>query len=150
MAALHRPLYREVSFHGGGPKGRGSPWLRPCKSQCPDEVKLLSMKACQFRTIVQMFFFFFFLYVMVENIFSTTLACFILSGSPLELAVGGVLFLGVSTGGGAVKLDSMWQHRLTRPLHVQHTNYRIIFKQNPFNIISRGVQGCTSTDFRLK
>ena len=53
-------------------------------------------------------------------------------------------------GGGAVKLDSMWQHRLTRPLHVQHTYYRIIFKQNPFNIISRGVQGCTSTDFRLK
>ena len=40
----------------------------------------------------------------------------------------------------------------TRPLHVglQHTYYRIIFKQNPFNIISRGVQGCTSTDFRLK
>ena len=53
-------------------------------------------------------------------------------------------------GGGAVKLDSMWQHRLTRPLHVQHTYYRIIFKQNSFNIISRGVQGCTSTDFRLK
>ena len=26
----------------------------------------------------------------------------------------------------------------------------IIYKQNPFNIISRGVQGCTSTDFRLK
>ena len=43
--------------------------------------------------------------------------------------------------GGPVKLDSMWQHRLTRPLHVQHTYYRIIFKQNPFNIISRGVQG---------
>ena len=42
--------------------------------------------------------------------------------------------------GGPVKLDSMWQHRLTRPLHVQHTYYRIIFKQNPFNIISRGVQ----------
>ena len=38
----------------------------------------------------------------------------------------------------------------TRPLHVQHTYYRIIFKQNPFNIISREVQGCTSTDFRLK
>ena len=54
------------------------------------------------------------------------------------------------TSGGSVKLDSMWQHRLTRPLHVQHTYYRIIFKQNPFNIISRGVQGCTSTDFRLK
>ena len=52
--------------------------------------------------------------------------------------------------GGPVKLDSMWQHRLARPLHVQHTYYRIIFKQNPFNIISRGVQGCTSTDFRLK
>ena len=28
----------------------------------------------------------------------------------------------------------------TRPLHVQHTYYCIIFKQNPFNIISRGVQ----------
>ena len=52
--------------------------------------------------------------------------------------------------GGPVKLDSMWQHRLTRPLHVQHTFYRIIFKQNPFNIISRGVQCWTSTDFRLK
>ena len=38
----------------------------------------------------------------------------------------------------------------TRPLHVQHTYYRIIFKQNPFNIISSEVQGCTSTDFRLK
>ena len=45
-----------------------------------------------------------------------------------------------SGGGGAVKLDSMWQLRLTRPLHVQHTYYRIIYKQNPFNIISRGVQ----------
>ena len=56
----------------------------------------------------------------------------------------------VTFRGGPVKLDSMWQHRLTRPLHVQHTYYRIIFKQNPFNIISRGVQGCTSTDFRLK
>ena len=29
--------------------------------------------------------------------------------------------------------------------HVQ-PYYRIIYKQNPFNIISRGVQGCTSTD----
>ena len=28
----------------------------------------------------------------------------------------------------------------TRPLHVQHTYYRIIFKQNPFDIISRGLQ----------
>ena len=52
--------------------------------------------------------------------------------------------------GGPVKLDSMWQHRLTRPLHVQHTYYRMIFKQNPFNIISRGVQRWTSTDFLLK
>ena len=52
--------------------------------------------------------------------------------------------------GGPVKLDSMWQHRLTRPLHVQHTYYCIIYKQNPFNIISRGVQRWTSTDFRLK
>ena len=42
--------------------------------------------------------------------------------------------------GRPVKLDSMWQHRLTRPLHVQHTYYRIIYKQNPFNVISRGVQ----------
>ena len=32
--------------------------------------------------------------------------------------------------------------------HVQHTYYRIIYKQDPFNSISRGVQGCTSTDFR--
>ena len=52
--------------------------------------------------------------------------------------------------GGPVKLDSMWQHRLTRPLHVQHTYYCKIYKQNPFNIISRGVQRWTSTDFRLK
>ena len=62
--------------------------------------------------------------------------------------------LAYNIAGGPVKLDSMWQHRLTRlvprPLHVQHTYYRIIFKQNPFNIISREVQGCTSTDFRLK
>ena len=57
---------------------------------------------------------------------------------------------GFQTRGGPVKLDSMWQHRLTRPLHVKHTYYRIIYKQNPFNIISRGVQGCTATDFRLK
>ena len=34
--------------------------------------------------------------------------------------------------------------------HVQHTYYHIIYKQNQFNIISRGVQGCISTDFRLK
>ena len=53
-----------------------------------------------------------------------------------------MLFFLCSGGGGAgaVKLDSMWQHRLTRPLHVQHTFYCIIYKQNPFNIISRGVQ----------
>ena len=34
--------------------------------------------------------------------------------------------------------------------HVQHTYHRINYKQNPFNIISRGMQGCISTDFRLK
>ena len=43
----------------------------------------------------------------------------------------------INNQGGPVKL-------------VQHTYYRIIFKQNPFNVISRGVPGCTSTDFRLK
>ena len=46
--------------------------------------------------------------------------------------------------GGPVKLDSMWQHRLTRLVRDRYmysiTYYRIIFKQNPFNIISRGVQ----------
>ena len=40
--------------------------------------------------------------------------------------------------GGPVKLDSMWQHRLTRPLHVQHTYYRIIFKQNPLTLFQEG------------
>ena len=51
-------------------------------------------------------------------------------------------------------MASMWQHltfaTVTCARHVQHTYYRIIYKQNPFNIISRGVQGCTSTDFGLK
>ena len=58
------------------------------------------------------------------------------------------------TGGGAGKarfnVATPTYEARTRPLHVQHTYYRIIFKLNPFNIISRGVQGCTSTDFRLK
>ena len=57
-------------------------------------------------------------------------------------------------GGGAGKarfnVATPTYEARTRPLHVQHTYYRIIFKQNPFNIISREVQGCTSTDFRLK
>ena len=30
-------------------------------------------------------------------------------------------------GGGAVKLDSMWQHRLTRPLHVGPTAYVLLY-----------------------
>ena len=55
-------------------------------------------------------------------------------------------------GGGKARFNvaTPTNEARTRPLHVQHTYYRIIFKQNPFNIISRGVQGCTSTDFRLK
>ena len=54
-------------------------------------------------------------------------------------------------GGGKARFNvaTLTYEARTRPLHVQHTYYRIIFKQNPFNIISRGVQGCTSTDFRL-
>ena len=57
-------------------------------------------------------------------------------------------------GGGAGKarfnVATPTYEARTRPLHVQHTYYRIIFEQNPFNIISRGVQRRTSTDFRLK
>ena len=60
----------------------------------------------------------------------------------------------VTQGGGAGKarfnVATPTYEARTRPLHVQHTYYHIIFKQNPFNIISRGVQGCTSTDCRLK
>ena len=56
------------------------------------------------------------------------------------LSLGAVLCIHIMSRGGPVKLDSMWQHRLTRPLHVPHTYYCIIYKQNPFNIISRGVQ----------
>ena len=47
-------------------------------------------------------------------------------------------------GGGAGKarfnVATPTYEARTRPLHVQHTYYRIIFKQNPFNIISRGVE----------
>ena len=39
---------------------------------------------------------------------------------------------------GAVKLDSMWQHRLTQPLHVQHTYYRIIYKQIHLTLFQEG------------
>ena len=83
------------------------------------------------------------------------------------------MFLWAFLGGGEVLTFKRWHHPTclppsggagkarfnvatptyearTRPLHVQHTYYRIIFKQNPFNIISRGVQRWTSTDFRLK
>ena len=49
-----------------------------------------------------------------------------------------------NTSGGAGKarfnVATPTYEARTRPLHVQHTYYRIIFKQNPFNIISRGVQ----------
>ena len=85
-----------------------------------------------------------------DTILTEIKACFNLwSMHALSRLVASILEM-PHQGGGPVKLDSMWQHRLTRPLHVQHTYYRIIFKQNPFNIISRGVQRWTSTDFRLK
>ena len=52
----------------------------------------------------------------------------------------------ISRGGGAGKarfnVATPTYEARTRPLHVQHTYYRIIFKQNPFTIISRGVQRC--------
>ena len=60
----------------------------------------------------------------------------------------------IQTPGGAGKarfnVATPTNATVTCTRHVQHTYYRIIYKQNPFNIISRGVQGCTSTDFRLK
>ena len=96
-----------------------------------------------FCLFVCLFFNFLFAFAVLE---STCFVCNTMGNGPVE---GAMTFI-FNHGGGPVKLDSMWQHRLTRPLHVQHTYYRIIFKQNPFNIISRGVQGCTSTDFRLK
>ena len=33
---------------------------------------------------------------------------------------------------------------------INHTYYRIINTQNLFQITSRGVQGCTATDFRFE
>ena len=70
------------------------------------------------------------------------------------ISVQAVDDVGYSLGRGAGKarfnVATPTYEARTRPLHVQHTYYRIIFKQNPFNIISREVQGCTSTDFRLK
>ena len=57
-------------------------------------------------------------------------------------------YSGVRGGGGGKARFNVAD--LTRPLHVQHTYYCIIYKQKPFNIISRGVQRWTSTDFRLK
>ena len=53
-------------------------------------------------------------------------------------------------GAGKARFNVATPTNATVTCTVQHTYYRIIFKQNPFNIISRGVQGCTSTDFRLK
>ena len=60
--------------------------------------------------------------------------------------------LGSNRGAGKARFNvaTPTYEARTRPSHVQHTYYRIIFKQNPFNIISRGVQRRTSTDFRLK
>ena len=76
------------------------------------------------------------------------------SGDADDVDDGAVIFYFVLQGGGAGKarfnVATPTYEARTRPLHVQHTYYRIIFKQNPFNIISREVQGCTSTDFRLK
>ena len=58
--------------------------------------------------------------------------------------VRGAIIFSVVNQGVPVKLDSMWQHRLTRLVRDRYMYsiyyYRIIFKQNPFNIISRGVQ----------
>ena len=42
------------------------------------------------------------------------------------------------------------QFNLATPTYATVAYYRVIYKQNPFNIISRGVQGCTSMDFRLE
>ena len=66
----------------------------------------------------------------------------------ISLCLQGRIFPHSKNQRRSVKPDSMWQHRLTRPLHravtftrhVQHTYYRIIYKQNSFTIISRGVQ----------
>ena len=47
---------------------------------------------------------------------------------------------------------SLWNKRkeILYPISTATEAYRIIYKQNPFTNISWGVQGCTSTDFRLK
>ena len=65
---------------------------------------------------------------------------------------GAIFFKKIAGGAGKARFNvaTPTSEARTRPLHVQHTYYRIIFKQNPFNIISRGVQRWTSTDFRLK
>ena len=56
----------------------------------------------------------------------------------------GAVYVFLMNSGGAGKarfnVATPTYEARTRPLHVQHTYYRIIFKQNPFNIISRGVQ----------
>ena len=73
---------------------------------------------------------------------------------PNSQYIGTLVKCSLLTSGGAGKatfnVATPTYEARTRPLHVQHTYYRIIYKQNPFNIISREVQGCTSTDFRLK
>ena len=68
--------------------------------------------------------------------------------------VGAFLKMWTQIGGGGkarFNVATPTYATVTCTRHVQHTYYRIIYKQNPFNIISRGLQGCTSTaDFRLK
>ena len=53
------------------------------------------------------------------------------------LKVGGVYFGNATFGGGG---GGKARFNVATPLQVQHTYYCIIYKQNPFNIISRGVQ----------
>ena len=64
---------------------------------------------------------------------------------PVEKRGGAVHWTVFHRGAGKARfnLATPTYEARTRPLHVQHTYYRIIFKQNPFNIILRGVQGCT-------
>ena len=56
---------------------------------------------------------------------------------------GGTYCKGIGQG-GPVKLDSMWQHRLTRPLHVQHNvqhKIHLTLFQEGFNVEPRRIFG---------
>ena len=79
----------------------------------------------------------FYLLAFLEN---TCFVCASMGNGPVE----GAITCTVKHRGGAGKarfnVATPTYEARTRPLHVQHTYYRIIFKQNPFNIISRGVQ----------